>query len=93
MGKYIINISAKAEKDLIKIYKSGDKKSIKKLEIIFDQLQENPYEGIGNPEVLKHQYKGFWSRRINEKDRLIYEVREHIISVFVVSALGHYNDH
>ncbi len=92
MGKYIINLSDKASKDLSKIEKSGDKRSIKKIEKIFEELQQNPYEGTGKPEALKHQYKGFWSRRINNKDRLVYEVREHIVSVFVVSALGHYDD-
>lgn len=92
MGKYIVNISEKASKDLSKIHKSGDKKSIKKIEKIFDELQQNPYEGIGKPEALKYQYKGYWSRRVNEKDRLIYEVKEHIVSVFIISALGHYDD-
>lgn len=92
MGKYIINVSEKARKDLSKIHKSGDKNSIKRIDKIFEELQQNPYEGIGKPEALKHQYKGFWSRRINEKDRLIYEVKEQIVAVSVVSALGHYDD-
>jgi toxin YoeB len=92
MGKYIINLSEKARKDLSKIHKSGDKKSIKRVEKIFDEPQQNPYEGTGKPEALKHQYKGFYSRRINEKDRLIYEVKEQIVSIFIVSALGHYDD-
>jgi len=76
MGKYTINLSDKADKGLSRIYKSGDKKSITRIERIFEELKHHPYEGIGKPEALKHQYKGFWSRRINEKDRLIYEVRE-----------------
>ncbi len=92
MGKYIIKVSDKASKDLSKIHKSGDKRSIKKVEKIFEELQQNPYEGTGKPEALKYQYKGFWSRRINDKDRLVYEVNEQIVSVFVVSALGHYDD-
>ena len=92
MGKYIIILSAKAEKDLKKIYLSGDKSSIKKIEIIFKELAENPYEGIGSPEPLKYDYKGFWSRRINQKDRLIYEVKENIISIYIISASGHYKD-
>ncbi|MVN21810.1 Txe/YoeB family addiction module toxin [Mucilaginibacter arboris] len=64
MGKYTLNLSDKAVKDLSKILKSGDKKSIKTIEKIFEELQQNPYEGIGKPEALKYQYKGFWSRRI-----------------------------
>ncbi|WP_457133250.1 type II toxin-antitoxin system YoeB family toxin [Mucilaginibacter sp. UYNi724] len=46
---------------------------------------------MGNPEQLKYELAGFWSRRINRKDRLIYKVEEDIVMVFVVSAMGHYN--
>ena len=46
MGKYSVNLSDKAEKDLLKIRKSGDKKSISGVERVFDELQKNPYEGI-----------------------------------------------
>lgn len=60
MGKYIVNISDKAIKDLKDIYKSGDKKSIKRLERIFVELAETPFIGIGEPEMLKYQYAGYW---------------------------------
>jgi toxin YoeB len=90
MGKYSVKLTSQAEKDLRQIYKSGDKNSIKRLERIFDELKENPYEGIGKPKPLKHQYIGFWSRRINKKDRLVYQVNEDIVSVFVVSVKDHY---
>lgn len=55
------------------------------------ELSENPYLGIGNPEALKHELAGFWSRRINQKYRLIYRVREDVVTVFVISATGHYD--
>ena len=44
------------------------------------------------PERLKHYEGEVWSRRINKKDRLIYEIFDSEVVVFVVSALGHYND-
>jgi toxin YoeB len=47
--------------------------------------------GIGQPEALKYELSGFWSRKINQKDRLIYKVEEDIVTVFVISAMGHYN--
>lgn len=91
MGKYKIIIKPKAEEDLLHIKKSGDKNTIRKLEKIFKELSENPYEGTGHPEALKHQLSGFYSRRINRKDRIIYQVFEiPKQSVVVVSALGHY---
>ena len=57
---------------------------------ILNELKEHPYTGTGNPEELKYELSGFWSRRINKKDRLIYEVQEEVVTVFVVSAFGHY---
>ncbi|HCQ11718.1 Txe/YoeB family addiction module toxin [Flavobacterium sp.] len=90
MGKYQVIIKATAEKDLSKHKKSGDKASIKKILKILNELKEHPYTGTGNPEELKYELSGFWSRRINKKDRLIYEVQEEVVTVFVVSAFGHY---
>lgn len=90
MGKYQVIIKATVEKDLSKHKKSGDKASIKKILKILNELKEHPYTGTGNPEELKYELSGFWSRRINKKDRLIYEVQEEVVTVFVVSAFGHY---
>ena len=90
MGKYQIIIKATAEKDLSKHKKSGDLASIKKIIKILNELKDHPYTGSGNPEPLKFELTGYWSRRLNKKDRLIYEVHDDIVTVVVVSALGHY---
>lgn len=91
MGKFKIIIKPKAERDLIKIEKAGDKIFITKITLIIQELSEHPYTGIGHPEPLKHQLSGFWSRRINKKDRLIYQVFEEPDKlVVIISALGHY---
>ncbi len=68
------------------------KSVIKKIERILYELSEHPYVGTGNPEQLKYELTGFWSRRINQKDRMIYKVEEDIVTVYVVSAMGHYDD-
>jgi toxin YoeB len=91
MGKYQVIIKATAENDLSKQKKSGDIASIKKILKMLNELKEHPYTGIGNPEELKYELSGFWSRRINKKDRLIYRVEEDIVTVYVVSAFGHYS--
>ncbi|WP_259069055.1 Txe/YoeB family addiction module toxin [Mucilaginibacter sp. X4EP1] len=90
MGQFKLKIEALAELHLRKHFKSGDKGSIKKIEKILLELSETPYAGIGNPEPLKYELTGFWSRKINQKDRLIYKVEEDIVTVFVISAMGHY---
>ena len=91
MGEYIIEVKDVARIHLLKIYKSGNQATIKKVEKIIIELSIHPATGIGNPEQLKHQLSGFWSRRINKKDRLIYEIiEEPDKKVVVISALGHY---
>ena len=56
-----------------------------------EELEYNPKIGVGNHEPLKHELSGFWSRRINNKDRLIYEIIEEPNKlVVIISALGHY---
>ena len=52
------------------------KKMLKRINLLIKDISRQPYEGLGKPEPLKHNYRGFWSRRINEEDRLIYQVRE-----------------
>jgi len=70
--------------------KSGNKSVEKKIKTILNELKEHPYTGTGQPEQLKHELSGFWSRRINQKDRIIYSVEEEIVTVEVISAMGHY---
>ena len=91
MGEYFVDITEKAENDILKIYKSGNKGDINKLNKILVDLSVHPKIGTGNPEQLKHNLPGYWSRRINKKDRLIYEIIDEPENlVVVVSALGHY---
>ncbi len=92
MGRYFVDIAPGARKELKKHYKAGDKIIIKKIEKILSDLAENPFRGEGKPEPLKHNLTGYWSRRINQKDRIVYRVDENIVTVFVVSAMGHYTD-
>jgi toxin YoeB len=92
MGKYIVEISLKARKELQIHYRSGNKSVIRKIEQIFLELSDKPYEGTGNPEPLKYQLAGYWSRQINRKDRIIYIVYEDRVVVLVISAIGHYGD-
>lgn len=90
MGKFTVKVEKLAEEQLKKHLKSGDTASLKKIELIFKELSNSPYTGVGNPEPFKHELSGFWSRRINKKDRLVYKVQEDIVCVFVISAMGHY---
>jgi toxin YoeB len=92
MGKYKIAISDRAKKHLSEWKKSGDNSAIRKIERIFIELSKNPFEGVGAPEQLKFNFTNCWSRRIDRKNRIIYKVDEDIVTVFVISAKGHYHD-
>ena len=56
-------------------------------DLIRDTLRD-PFNGIGKPEALKHQYKGFWSRRIDQEHRLIYTITDS--SIIIISCYSHY---
>lgn len=53
-----------------------------------EMLRHDPSQGIGKPEALKHNLSGFWSRRISQKDRLIYKFDDERVYVFAIG--GHY---
>jgi toxin YoeB len=89
--KYTVIVEKLAQDHFKKITKSGNKSDIKRFQQILTELENHPTTGIGNPEQLKHQLSGYWSRRLNKKDRLIYQIIEEPDRlVVVVSALGHY---
>lgn len=59
-----------------------DRKLVKKINALLADIgRENPYEGIGKPEPLKHAFSGFWSRRITDEHRLVYRVSDDVIQV------------
>lgn len=90
MGQYKIILTRTAEKDLEIWKKSGQKNALKKIEKIFEDLKTTPFKGIGKPEPLKHELSDYWSRRITEKDRIIYQVDGLQVIVIILSAKGHY---
>ena len=67
-----------------------DKKLAYKVWDLVLDILKTPFSGIGKPEALKGDMSGYWSRRINQKHRLIYKVTE--TTVFLVSCYGHYDD-
>ena len=92
MAKFIIELSDLAKNQLQKHKKAGNKANLNKISKIFEDLENNPFVGVGNPEQLKHRLSKFWSRRINKKHRIIYTGNNLLVSVEVISAMGHYTD-
>ena len=83
-----VTFSTKSQEDLAYWKKVGDSKIKKRISDLLHSIQENPFEGIGKPEPLKHQLSGSWSRRINREHGLVYRVSDEMI--MVESLRGHY---
>lgn len=69
-------------------WQKEDKKILRKINNLIKDVERNGNEGIGKPEALKHELSGFWSRRIDEKNRLIYSLDDTTINI--ISCKGHY---
>ena len=86
---YITHYTDKFFEDIAKLSKENNKLGSKVWDLIED-IFKHPFTGKGNPEALKHNLKGWWSRRINQKHRLIYKYEDDIL--ILMSCYGHYDD-
>ena len=71
-------------------WQQQDKKTLKRINMLVKDTAREPFDGIGKPEPLKGQLTGFWSRRIDGENRLVYAVEETAIQI--ISCKGHYDD-
>lgn len=69
-------------------WQNTDKKTLKRINELIRDIMRNPYEGIGKPEPLRYQLSGYWSRRINKEDRLIYKIEGDLL--IIISCSEHY---
>lgn len=58
-----------------------DKKTLDRINKLIKETNRKPFEGIGKPEPLKHSLTGYWSRRINEEDRMVYKVTDNALLI------------
>jgi len=80
--------SAHAWEDYL-YWQANDKKNIKRINALIKDIMRSPFDGLGKPEPLKHNWAGYWSRRINQADRLVYKYRED--AIFIAQARFHYD--
>lgn len=71
-------------------WQAQDKKITKKINELLKDITRHPYEGIGKPEALKNNLSGFWSRRIDDKHRLVYRIIDDQCQI--IQCKGHYYD-
>ena len=69
-------------------WQTQDKKTVKRINQLIKDMRSTPYEGIGKPEPLKGNLSGWWSRRIDDSNRIVYRVEgDHLI---IASCKNHY---
>lgn len=71
-------------------WQEQDRKTLKKINNIINDIKRSPFCGIGKPEPLKGNLSGYWSRRIDEVNRIVYYEDNHII--YIIACKGHYDD-
>ncbi|WP_445776799.1 Txe/YoeB family addiction module toxin [Shewanella sp.] len=69
-------------------WQTQDKKTLKRINKLISDVKRSPFDGIGKPEPLKEHLSGFWSRRIDDTNRLVYAVDDTAITV--ISCRYHY---
>ncbi|MGZ8158526.1 MAG: Txe/YoeB family addiction module toxin [Methylobacter sp.] len=81
--------STKAWDDYL-YWQDTDKKVLKRINALINNIQRSPYEGIGKPEPLKHGLAGYWSRRIDNEHRIVYKYQDN--SILIAQLRYHYID-
>jgi toxin YoeB len=71
-------------------WQGQDKKTLKRINLLIDAARRDPFSGIGKPEPLLGNLSGYWSRRIDEVNRLVYAVDD--IDLDIIACRGHYDD-
>lgn len=69
-------------------WQSIDKSKLKRINELIKAITREPFKGIGNPEALKHDLQGFWSRRIDSEHRLVYQIQENTLCI--IACIYHY---
>ena len=87
MRELLISVKAQGHiEDLL----LSEPKLVKKIFSLIADIQKHPFEGIGKPEALKYDLAGFWSRRITDEHRLVYQVTDE--TIIVIRCKDHYED-
>ncbi|HNP27362.1 MAG TPA: Txe/YoeB family addiction module toxin [Nitrosomonas sp.] len=83
----ILSWAEKAWEDYL-YWQQTDKTVLKRINTLIKDIKREPFDGLGDPEPLKHNWSGYWSRRINREHRLVYRVKDG--SLIIVQCRYHY---
>jgi len=69
-------------------WQAQDRKTLNRINRLIKDILRDPFDGLGKPEALRHEYQGFWSRRIDEEHRLVYAVE--VKRIVIIACRFHY---
>ena len=71
-------------------WQTQDRKTLKRVNVLLKDIDRSPFDGIGKPEPLSGNLQGYWSRRIDEVNRIVYKAENN--QIIIVQCKGHYGD-
>jgi len=71
-------------------WQTQDKKTLKRINLLIQDIDRNGYDGLGDPEPLKYEFAGWWSRKIDAKNRIVYRIQDGKIEI--AQCGSHYMD-
>ena len=71
-------------------WQKQDRKTLKRINILIQDISRNPFEGIGKPEPLKNNWNGWWSRRIDDVNRIVYKIDG--TNIVIAQCMTHYDN-
>lgn len=83
-----IIFAPQALEDFAHWQKTGNTAVLKRIQLLLEAIEQEPFNGIGKPEALKHEWSGYWSRRINKEHRIVYKVSDE--TIYVAQLRHHY---
>ena len=83
----ILSWAEKAWDDYL-YWQATDKKRLKRINALIKDVERQPFDGLGNPEPLRHNWTGYWSRRIDREYRLVYKITKK--TIVIVQCRYHY---
>lgn len=71
-------------------WQTQDKKTLKRINLLIKEIQRDSFQGLGKPEPLKGTLSGFWSRRIDDSNRIVYYIENSVVKI--IACRGHYGN-
>ena len=90
--RYCVKLTKEAKEGIKFFKKAGERQVLNKIELLLEELELQPRKGEGKPKRIPFRGKKYWRRKITDKHRLIYDIKDNIVTVTVIKVGDHYDD-